>query len=76
MKPTKEDLKRYADNFRREQEGIALYRALADAEKNPARAEIFERLAKADKRSLASYIEIALQKHIDGEAKPTKGRRE
>ena len=35
-----------------------------------------ERLAKADKRSLASYIEIALQKHIDGEAKPTKGRRE
>ena len=35
-----------------------------------------ERLAKADKRSLASYIEIALQKHIDGETKSTKGRRE
>lgn len=30
-----------------------------------------ERLASADKRSLASYVEIALQKHVDAE----KGRK-
>jgi predicted transcriptional regulator len=30
-----------------------------------------ERLASADKRSLASYVEIALQKHVDTE----KGRK-
>jgi predicted HicB family RNase H-like nuclease len=35
-----------------------------------------ERLAAADKRSLASYVEIALQRHVDDQAKPTKGRRE
>ena len=31
-----------------------------------------ERLAEADKRSLASYVEIALQAHVDGaKRKPT-----
>jgi predicted HicB family RNase H-like nuclease len=30
-----------------------------------------ERFASADKRSLASYVEIALQKHVDAE----KGRK-
>src|SRR5215470_14003333 len=55
MKPSKADLKRYADNFLREQDGIALYRALAKAERDPARAEIFEKLAKAEERHAARW---------------------
>ncbi len=58
MKPTKDDLKRYADNFLREQDGIALYRELASAEKDPARAQIFERLAKAEERHAARWARL------------------
>jgi hypothetical protein len=50
VKPTREDLKRYTDNYLREQDGIALYRALAAAETDPARSEIFRRLAAAEER--------------------------
>jgi VIT1/CCC1 family predicted Fe2+/Mn2+ transporter len=58
MKPTKDDLKRYADNFLREQEGIALYRTLAKAERDSARAEIFEKLAKAEERHAARWSRL------------------
>jgi len=58
MKPTKDDLNRYADNFLREQEGIALYRALAKAERDSARAEIFEKLAKAEERHAARWSRL------------------
>jgi rubrerythrin len=58
MKPAKSDLKRYADNFLREQDGIALYRALARAEKDPARSEIFEKLAKAEERHAARWARL------------------
>lgn len=58
MKPDKDDLKRYADNFLREQDGIALYRALARAEKDPARSEIFEKLAKAEERHATRWARL------------------
>jgi VIT1/CCC1 family predicted Fe2+/Mn2+ transporter len=58
VKPTKDDLKRYADNFLREQDGIALYMALAKAERDPARAEIFEKLAKAEERHAARWVRL------------------
>jgi VIT1/CCC1 family predicted Fe2+/Mn2+ transporter/rubrerythrin len=58
VKPTAEDLKRYADNFLREQDGIALYRALAKAEKDPARAAVFEKLAKAEERHAARWARL------------------
>jgi len=58
VKPTKEDLKRYTDNFLREQDGIALYRALAKAEKDPARSEIFAKLAKAEERHAARWARL------------------
>jgi VIT1/CCC1 family predicted Fe2+/Mn2+ transporter len=58
VKPTDDDLKRYADNFLREQDGIALYLALAGAEKDPARAEIFARLAKAEERHAARWARL------------------
>ncbi len=45
-----EDLKRYRENYLAEQEGIALYRALAGAEKNQGRAAIFEKLRLAEER--------------------------
>jgi vacuolar iron transporter family protein len=55
---TKADLKRYAENYLREQDGIALYRALARAEKDPARAEIFEKLAKAEGRHATRWARL------------------
>jgi Rubrerythrin len=55
VNPSEQDLRRYQDNFLREQDGIALYRALAKAEKDPARAEIFEKLATAEERHAARW---------------------
>jgi VIT1/CCC1 family predicted Fe2+/Mn2+ transporter len=57
-KPSPQDLYRYQDNFLREQDGIALYRALAKAERDPARAEIFEKLAKAEERHAARWEKL------------------
>ena len=62
MKPSSQDLQRYKDNFLREQDGIALYRALAKAEKDAARAEIFEKLARAEERHAARWARL-LQKN-------------
>src|SRR5258706_1717497 len=47
---TREDIRRYRDNYLGELEGIALYRALAAAEKDGRRAAIFEQLAQAEER--------------------------
>src|SRR2546427_12404679 len=58
MKPSSQDLQRYKDNFLREQDGIALYRALAKAEKDAARSEIFEKLAKAEERHAARWARL------------------
>jgi vacuolar iron transporter family protein len=58
MKPTPQDLQRYKENFLREQDGIALYRALANAEKDPARAQIFQKLAGAEERHAARWARL------------------
>jgi VIT1/CCC1 family predicted Fe2+/Mn2+ transporter len=58
VKPSEDDLRRYADNFLREQDGIALYHALAKAEKDPNRAQIFDRLAKAEERHAARWARL------------------
>ena len=46
----KADLERYRDNYLAEMDGIALYHALAGAEKDEKRAAIFDRLARAEER--------------------------
>lgn len=58
MKPTEADLERYRSNYLREQDGIALYRALAAAEKDPSRSEIFEKLAQAEERHAARWSRL------------------
>ena len=58
MSASKEDLRRYADNYLREQEGVALYQALARAEKDPARADIFKRLAAAENRHAVRWAKF------------------
>src|SRR5438876_7846076 len=67
-KPSPQDLYRYQDNFLREQDGIALYRAMAKAEKDPARAEIFEKLAQAEERHAARWARLL---KTNGAAIPT-----
>jgi Uncharacterized membrane protein len=42
------DLKRYRDNLRDELNGATLYRALADAEPDPLRKDLFQQLAQAE----------------------------
>jgi VIT1/CCC1 family predicted Fe2+/Mn2+ transporter len=55
---SKDDIARYRENYLKEQDGIALYRALARAEKNPARAAIFEKLAAAEERHAARWARM------------------
>jgi VIT1/CCC1 family predicted Fe2+/Mn2+ transporter len=43
-----EDIKRYGDNLRDELNGAALYTALADAEQDPVRKDLFLQLAQAE----------------------------
>jgi VIT1/CCC1 family predicted Fe2+/Mn2+ transporter len=49
-KLNREDLERYRANYLAEMDGIALYHALAAAEKNKKRSAIFEKLARAEER--------------------------
>jgi VIT1/CCC1 family predicted Fe2+/Mn2+ transporter len=42
------DIRRYGDNLRDELNGAALYRALADAEEDPIRKDLFQQLARAE----------------------------
>jgi len=48
--PAKADFERYRSNYLAEMDGIALYRALAAAEKDEKRAAIFAQLARAEER--------------------------
>ena len=49
-KLTKADFDRYRANYLNEMDGIALYRALAGAERDEKRAAIFEKLGRAEER--------------------------
>jgi vacuolar iron transporter family protein len=55
---TASDIQRYKANYLKEQEGIALYRALAKAEENSHRSEIFEKLAVAEEHHAARWARL------------------
>jgi VIT1/CCC1 family predicted Fe2+/Mn2+ transporter/rubrerythrin len=55
---THSDIQRYKTNFLKEQEGIALYQALAKAEKNSQRGEIFQKLAAAEEQHAARWAKL------------------
>jgi hypothetical protein len=55
---TRSDIRRYRTNYIKEQDGIALYRALARAEKDPHRTEIFEKLAAAEEVHAARWAKL------------------
>ena len=55
---THSDIRRYKANYIKEQEGIALYRAMAKAEKESNRAEIFEKLAVAEEHHAARWAKL------------------
>ena len=52
---SKDDLKRFRANLRDEVDGAALYRLLAEAEHDPERRDIFEKLAASENRHLALW---------------------
>jgi len=58
VRVTKSDLQRYAENYLKEQDGIALYQAMAAAEKDPERAEVFTKLAKAEERHATRWANL------------------
>lgn len=58
MSATHSDIRRYKTNYIKEQDGIALYRAVAKAEKDPQRAQIFEKLAVAEEHHAARWAKL------------------
>ena len=66
-KPTRDDLDRYRANYLAEMDGIALYRALAGAEKDEKRAAIFGQLARAEERHAGRWAGLL---RSAGEATP------
>lgn len=58
MTATHSDIRRYKTNYIKEQEGIALYRALAKAEPDSHRAQIFEKLAVAEEHHAARWAKL------------------
>ena len=58
MSATRSDIRRYKTNYIKEQEGIALYRKLARAERDPQRSEIFEKLAVAEEHHAARWAKL------------------
>lgn len=57
MSPTPADIKRYRRNLRDEVDGAALYRLLAEAEKDPNLRQVYERLARSEDRHRALWEE-------------------
>lgn len=55
MSATPADIKRYRRNLRDEVDGAALYRLLAEAEKDPHLREVYERLARSEDRHRALW---------------------
>jgi VIT1/CCC1 family predicted Fe2+/Mn2+ transporter len=52
------DVARYGQNYLIEMDGIALYRALAEAEKNDQRAEIFRKMVRAEERHAQRWVRL------------------
>jgi vacuolar iron transporter family protein len=52
------DIRRYRENYIKEQDGIALYRSLAKAEKDSSRADIFVRLATAEELHAERWAQL------------------
>jgi VIT1/CCC1 family predicted Fe2+/Mn2+ transporter len=55
---TASDIRRYRENYIKEQDGIALYRSLAKAERDPSRADIFDRLAAAEELHAERWAQL------------------
>src|SRR5512145_2387833 len=55
---TPADIDRYRTNYLVERDGIALYRAMAAAEKDHKRAEIFEKLAQNEERHAQRWARL------------------
>ena len=56
--PTQDDLNRYSQNYLIEMDGIELYRALAAAEKDDKRAEIFRKIVRAEERHAQRWTRL------------------
>jgi VIT1/CCC1 family predicted Fe2+/Mn2+ transporter len=52
------DVARYRNNYLVEMDGIALYRALAAAEKDEKRAQIFEKMADTEERHARRWVRL------------------
>ena len=56
--PTAADVVRYGQNYLIEMDGIELYRALAAAEKDDKRAEIFRKILRAEERHAQRWVRL------------------
>jgi VIT1/CCC1 family predicted Fe2+/Mn2+ transporter len=64
-KLTATDVFRYRQNYLVEMDGIALYRLLSQAEKDPERAAIFEKIARVEERHAQRWVRLLQQAGAD-----------
>ena len=70
--PSPADVKRYRENYQGEVDGVALYRRLARAEKNPERSQIFLDLAETETRHMQMWRDRLRSAGADpGELRPS-----
>jgi VIT1/CCC1 family predicted Fe2+/Mn2+ transporter len=55
---TAADVERYRQNYLVEMDGIALYRRMADAEKDEQRATLFEKMAQTEERHAQRWVRL------------------
>ena len=55
--PSRQDKARYKGYLESEQEAVALYAAMAEAEQDPRRARVFRRLVEAEERHVTHWAE-------------------
>src|SRR5579859_2620728 len=66
--PQDQSITRYLSNLRSEQEGVALYRMLADGERDAHLAEIYRRLAGVEQRHAQVWADYLLKAGVHAPA--------
>ena len=63
--PTADDIRRYRENLQGEIDGIAIYLAMADGEKDPPLRELYRRLAETERRHGAVWEQRLRDADVD-----------
>jgi VIT1/CCC1 family predicted Fe2+/Mn2+ transporter/rubrerythrin len=69
---SREDIKRFRENYQGEIDGVEIYKLLARAEKDPARQQIFLELSQTEEKHLAHWADKLRELGVDpGDPRPS-----